>query len=100
VPESRAGAEVVSRRYLVRGRVQGVGFRWHTRAEAQELALAGWVRNLPDGRVELQARGPEPRMALLEAFLREGPPLARVDELVVEELGEDEALEEPFEVRR
>jgi len=73
-------------RMLLSGRVQGVGFRWFTRAAAQELGLAGLVRNLPDGRVEVEvAGGPEG----LEAFrrrLREGPPGARVEALEEQEL--------------
>ncbi|NUM53071.1 MAG: acylphosphatase [Candidatus Hydrogenedentes bacterium] len=63
---------------VVRGRVQGVGFRYAAYRKAQELGLAGWVRNLGDGSVEAELDGAR---ALLEAFLawcREGPPLARV----------------------
>jgi acylphosphatase len=73
-------------RLRLSGRVQGVGFRWFVRAAAQELGIAGRVRNLPDGRVELEAAG-EPEA--LEAFrrrLREGPPGSRVGTL------EEEAL--------
>lgn len=76
---------VACRHLFVRGRVQGVGFRWHTRAEAVALGLAGWVRNLPDGRVEAWVEG-EP--AALERFLvwiRRGPPAARVDALEIVE---------------
>jgi len=64
--------------FLVSGRVQGVGFRWWTARVAHRLALAGFVRNLPDGRVEVQARGPEADLARLRDFLVIGPPLARV----------------------
>lgn len=63
----------------VRGRVQGVWFREFTRRHADALGLAGWVRNLPDGRVELEAEGPR---AVLDELLRHvhgGPPSARVD---------------------
>lgn len=54
----------------VHGEVQGVGFRWWTRARALELGLTGGARNLPDGRVEVVAEGPEPACAALLAALR------------------------------
>jgi acylphosphatase len=63
-------------RALVRGRVQGVGFRWFVMQEADALGLSGWVRNLSDGSVEVEAEGEN-----LEAFrevLRKGPPSADV----------------------
>ena len=64
--------------FRVTGRVQGVGFRWWTRAQAIRLDLDGTVRNADDGSVEVQARGPEPALAELERLLNEGPPHARV----------------------
>jgi len=67
----------------VSGRVQGVYYRASTREMAASLGLAGWVRNLPDGRVELEAEGPERDMGMLLAWLREGPPSARVDDVAV-----------------
>jgi acylphosphatase len=70
-----------SERWLVAGRVQGVGFRWITRREAQSLGLAGWVRNLPDGRVELAVTGPPADLDELERRLRKGSRPARVDRL-------------------
>lgn len=57
----------------VRGRVQGVGFRWWTRARALELGLAGWARNTRDGRVEVVAEGPRPDVERLVALLSEQP---------------------------
>lgn len=68
-----------ARTYLVTGRVQGVYFRACTRDKARDLDLAGFVRNLPDGRVEVFAQGPVERLGLLETFLESGPPAARVD---------------------
>ena len=68
---------------LVEGRVQGVGFRWFTRDAAAALGLSGWVRNLKDGRVELLARGPRPRLDELLARLWEGPPASTVFSLDV-----------------
>ncbi|MBM6400461.1 acylphosphatase [Phycicoccus sonneratiae] len=58
---------------FVRGQVQGVGFRWWTRARALELGLAGWARNTADGRVEVAAEGPRPDIEALHALLRDEP---------------------------
>lgn len=69
---------------VVRGRVQGVGFRYFVRREAQELGLTGWVRNCPDGSVELEAEGDAVQLAELEKRLRQGPALSRVDEVTVD----------------
>ncbi|HJU74858.1 MAG TPA: acylphosphatase [Gemmatimonadaceae bacterium] len=65
--------------FEVTGRVQGVGFRWFVREQARALDLAGWVRNLPSGAVELVAAGPPGALDKLERALREGPPGARVE---------------------
>jgi acylphosphatase len=67
------------RRFLVRGRVQGVGFRWFVEREAHILGVAGWVRNNPDGSVEVLAVGTREQLAGLHSRLREGPRAARVD---------------------
>lgn len=72
-------------RAVVRGVVQGVSYRASARAEAQRRGLVGWVRNVPDGSVELEAEGPS---AALDAFLdwcRRGPPLSEVTSVEVEE---------------
>jgi acylphosphatase len=63
---------------FVSGRVQGVFFRAATREEATRLGLTGWVRNLPDGRVEVRACGAEDPLAALQQWLWQGPPLAHV----------------------
>lgn len=68
-------------RFLVSGRVQGVGFRAFVRRRARELGLAGWVKNLPDGRVEVEAVGAEEALGELEQVLRQGPPASRVQEV-------------------
>lgn len=89
-----------SLRLVVRGRVQGVGFRWFVREEARRLGLSGWVGNRPDGSVELAASGPAAALADLRRAVADGPPAARVDELVelpVTEVGE---MPFPFSVRR
>ena len=65
---------------VVRGRVQMVGFRYFVVEEARALGLAGWARNGDDGEtVEVVAEGPEERLRQLEAILRDGPRLARVE---------------------
>jgi len=69
------------RLYRVRGRVQGVFFRASTRAEAQRLALTGWVRNCEDGDVELTACGTIAQLDALERWLWQGPPSAQVNDL-------------------
>jgi acylphosphatase len=85
----------------VSGRVQGVWFRESTRRRAEELGLVGWVRNLPDGRVEAFFEGASAAVEAAVAFVRHGPPLARVDDACVEEApvaGETSGLS-CFEVR-
>ena len=75
--QSRAHA----RRFLVRGRVQGVGFRWFVEREAHVLQIAGWVRNNHDGSVEVLAMGTREQLAGLRSRLQEGPRAARVDDI-------------------
>jgi acylphosphatase len=65
-------------RLLISGRVQGVGYRYWTVGEARRLGVEGWVRNLPDGRVEVLALGLEDRLGRLEDACHSGPPSARV----------------------
>jgi len=72
-----------TRRYVVSGRVQGVGFRWFVEREAATLGITGWVRNRDDGRVEVMATGTLEQLSALDARLREGPRAARVDEVAV-----------------
>ena len=69
---------------FVAGRVQGVFFRAETRRKAIELGLSGWVKNLADGRVEFLISGPDSALRQMRRWLREGPRLARVDDLVFE----------------
>lgn len=69
------------RKWLISGRVQGVFFRESTRRQAEPLGLTGHAINLSDGRVEVLAAGDPDALERLEAWLREGPPAARVDEL-------------------
>ncbi len=76
----------------VRGRVQGVGFRWWTRARALELGLAGWARNLDDGRVEVVAEGPREACEALLGLLRAGGTPGHV-QTVVEQWSEPRGAE-------
>ena len=85
-------------RYIVRGRVQGVGFRWFVMREAARLDLAGYVRNLPDGTVEVVAQGAVSALASLESALRHGPPAARVDGVDKSNLSHQVDLPKPFDV--
>lgn len=75
---------VEARRFIVRGRVQGVGFRWFVEREAHILGIAGWVRNNSDSSVEVLAMGTRDQLAGLRSRLQQGPRAARVDH--VEEL--------------
>ena len=72
-------ADLQCRRYVVRGRVQGVGFRFFVEREAHMLGVAGWVRNNPDGTVEVLAMGSREQLMGLRGRLRDGPRAARVD---------------------
>ena len=71
----------VARRFVISGRVQGVGFRWFVEREAQILGIAGWVRNDPDGSVEVLAIGTPEQLSGLRSRLQEGPRAARVDDV-------------------
>lgn len=72
---------MIACRVTVRGRVQGVGFRWHARRRAQQLGVTGWVRNTSSGSVEAHVEGKRESVELLLDWLAVGPPSARVSEL-------------------
>jgi len=78
----------------ISGRVQGVGFRHFTKQNARRLNLNGWVKNLPDGDVEVVLVGKEDSMLEMLEELKEGPSVARVDDLKVDE--SSEKLNETF----
>ncbi len=82
----------------VHGAVQGVAFRFYTKQRASELGLGGWVRNLPDGSVEVRALGDRSALEDLARWLYEGPPAACVDRVEIEweEIENDDS---PFRVR-
>ena len=75
--------QLASLRAVVRGRVQGVFFRDFVRRHADQLNLRGYVRNLPDGGVEVVAEGERPALERLLEYLKEGPPAARGEEFLV-----------------
>ena len=87
-----------SRYFRVTGRVQGVFYRASTQARAQALGLAGWVRNCPDGSVELEASGDAEALQQLEAWLWQGPERAQVSAVEVAVGASEPAA--GFEVRR
>lgn len=68
---------------VIRGLVQGVSFRYYTRLRAQEFNLRGWVRNLPDGTVEVLAEGSQAHLDQLMTFLNNGPVGARVEAVAI-----------------
>jgi acylphosphatase len=78
------------RHYLVKGRVQGVGFRWFVHREAAALELNGWVRNTEEGHVEVVAAGDADALADLGRVLRRGSRGSRVDAVLESELDEKE----------
>jgi acylphosphatase len=86
---------VIRRRLVVRGIVQGVGFRVSVARRAH--GVAGWVRNLPDGRVEVVLEGERDAVAAVESFVRDGPRGARVDD--VEATDEEAEGLRGFEIR-
>lgn len=71
--------DLKAKRFVVKGRVQGVGFRWFVEAEARTLEIAGWVRNNADGTVEVLAIGNREQLEMLRSRLQRGPRAARVD---------------------
>ena len=78
-----------AKRFIVRGRVQGVNFRWTAAREARRLGLSGRIWNRDDGAVEAEAAGPDDALAQLESWLRRGPPHARVESVEAEALSSE-----------
>ncbi len=88
----------MTRRYVVRGRVQGVGFRYFVHRNAARLGLAGHARNLPDGSVEVVAAGKQEALVELETLLRRGPSMAQVADVSVEEQADDAHAVDRFRI--
>lgn len=86
-------------RFLVTGRVQGVGFRWFVRAEARPLGLSGWVRNREDGAVEGEVEGRDDAIEALVPCLEQGPPSAIVTNVDVSEISDEMPRYTSFEIR-
>jgi acylphosphatase len=85
--------------FLVKGRVQGVGFRWFVHREAADIGLRGWVRNTDDGAVEVLAAGEPDQLEDLMVALSKGSRGSRVDEVVEHTLDESEgAALKSFEI--
>jgi acylphosphatase len=91
---------MIRTRLVVSGRVQGVGFRWFVREAARQHRLAGWVRNRPDGSVELEVSGEDSEFRDFVTELREGPPGARVDDVREVTTNHAESLPNPFTIVR
>jgi acylphosphatase len=88
---------MITRRLRIRGLVQGVGYRYALRREAQRQGVAGWVRNRSDGSVEALLQGAAERVAEVLAWARRGPPGSRVDEVEIDP-AEDEAMHSGFDL--
>jgi acylphosphatase len=92
-------ADLLVKHYLVKGRVQGVGFRWFVHREAAEIGLRGWVRNTDDGNVEVVAAGDTEQIAELKAALKEGSRGSRVDAVIEHDLQDSEGAKlEEFKI--
>jgi len=79
----------LARRYVISGRVQGVGFRWFTVEAALREGLHGWVRNAADGRVEIRAEGDAESLERFERAISHGPPRGRVEHMDITDVGAD-----------
>jgi len=86
---------------FISGRVQKVGFRFLTKMKAKELGLSGWVRNLPDGRVETVIVGDKEKVDEIVKWLHQGSPLARVDSIEVKDkVIKEDPFDSNFTIRR
>lgn len=85
-------------RYLVTGVVQGVGFRYFVATRANQLGLTGWVRNLPDGQVEVVVRGSPVQLADLELALERGPRSAQVRSVDKSSVSDEVDTPSPFAI--
>ena len=90
---------MTTRRYLVGGSVQGVGFRWFVHRHAARLRLRGWAQNLADGRVEVVADGADGTLAELEQLLRQGPAHAQVESVEITDLPSTTVGRSGFDIR-
>jgi len=86
-------------RWLVSGRVQGVGFRWFVLRRAEELSVVGWVRNVPDGTVEVVGIGDLSSLQRLEESLKAGPRFARVENVEKSDFPHEVGVLKSFDIR-
>lgn len=89
---------ISSRHFLVYGNVQGVGYRAATEQQARKLQLSGWVRNLPDGRVEILAQGDEKALQALQDWAEQGPRFSSVQNVIAQPVAVNADLTR-FEIR-
>ncbi len=89
---------MATRRYIIHGRVHGVGFRYFTGRIAEAFDIGGWVRNTPEGSVEIVASGSDENLRSFREQVEIGPSSARVDRIEVEELEEERF--QGFQVKR
>ena len=82
----------------ISGRVQGVGYRYFTQRTAEELGVCGWVKNLPDGRVESEVQGDSDKLELMLQTLKRGPSFGYVSDIVKNEIP-FESSDSEFEIR-
>ncbi len=97
--EPTGGQGGVTRRWLVSGQVQGVGFRNFVRREASALGLRGWTRNLPDGQVEVVAEGQPAELARLLVSLQRGPRYAEVAGVSEVEISDEPGAFKSFDIK-
>ncbi len=93
------GEPASARRWLISGRVQGVGFRWFVLREAENLGVRGWARNLPDGKVEVEGVAAPQTLDRFEQALETGPMLARVDNVEKVDLSRDVPIYNSFSIK-
>lgn len=98
-PSDASGQPPATWHARISGRVQGVGYREGCVQQARALGVAGWVRNRRDGSVEALLHGPPERLGRLRAWLHAGPPLARVDSVVITPVAPPEPACAGFERR-
>ena len=91
--------DVKAVRWLVSGRVQGVGFRWFVSRQAVGLRIVGWARNLPDGRVEVLGVGNADNLECFDRSLRAGPSFARVENVEKRDCPHEAETFKSFDIR-
>ncbi len=92
--------EFTARRWVAEGRVQGVGYRWYIQGRGQELGVRGWVRNLPDGAVEVVGMATPETLERFERIVRAGPPGAEVHQVRVSDVAPEDVATRSFRIRR